>query len=73
MDWSIRRGEFYPGDGLTGPLERYKWTGDIRRPKKGEYFLSGAVVTAYEAFNDMGAAYHIAIQVKTELVEVEVK
>ena len=31
----------------------------FRAPKKGEYYLSGAVVQAYKAPNDLGCAYHV--------------
>jgi hypothetical protein len=29
----------------------------FRKPKQGEYFLSGAICTAYEAPNDLGTEY----------------
>ncbi len=36
-------------------------TGEFRAPKKGEYFLSGAIIKAYQATTDkMSAKYHIA-------------
>jgi hypothetical protein len=31
----------------------------FRNPKKGEWYLSGAIVTAYRARNDMTSPYHI--------------
>lgn len=43
-------------------------TGEHRPPKAGEWYLSGAVVEAYHAPNDLGTAYHIA-----KLVRVEVR
>lgn len=37
------------------------WDGQPRRaPKAGEWYLSGAEVTAYRAPNDLGDAFHIA-------------
>lgn len=43
------------------------WDGNPRRPpKKGEYFLSGAVVAAYLAYNDMTQPYHIAVKCPEE-------
>ena len=36
------------------------WTGEKRAPRKGEWFLSGARIGAYHAFNDMSMVYHIA-------------
>lgn len=45
---------------------RARWTGLVRPPRKGEWYLSGALVEAYHAPNDLTATYPIA-----ELVEVE--
>jgi hypothetical protein len=36
------------------------WNGEKRWPKKGEWYLSGAVVTAYKAPNDLNMSFHIA-------------
>jgi len=44
-------------------LEAYSYainTGIKRPPKKGEYFLSGAVPAAYPAPNDLSIPYYIA-------------
>lgn len=30
-----------------------------RAPKKGEYFLSGAIITAYRAYSDMTRDFHV--------------
>lgn len=35
-------------------------TGEFRPPKKGEWYLSGAVVEAYKARNDLTQEFHIA-------------
>jgi hypothetical protein len=35
-------------------------TGEFRAPRKGEFFLSGAIVEAYEARQDMNTKYWIA-------------
>lgn len=35
--------------------------GEKRAPKKGEFYLSGAIVEAYRAPNDLTTEYHIAI------------
>lgn len=35
-------------------------TGEMRPPKAGEWFLSGAIVEGYRASNDISAPYHIA-------------
>ena len=49
-------------------------TGEFRPPKKGEWFLSGAEVMAYKAFNDLNTPYHIAriALFKTVTTEVEI-
>lgn len=39
-------------------MARYKC--EIRKPKKGEWYLSGAVIEAHEAKNDLEDDYHIA-------------
>lgn len=41
-------------------------TGEKRPPLKGEWFLSGAEVTAYRTPNDLSTPYHIARLVKVE-------
>jgi hypothetical protein len=49
---------------------RAKWTGEKRCPKKGEWFLSGAIVGGYLATNDLSTPYHIAKLVATETVTI---
>lgn len=48
---------------------RARWTGEKRAPKKGEWYLSGAVIEAYRAPNDLTTAYHIAELVDTKHVQ----
>jgi hypothetical protein len=59
----------YPGE-YIGSLTllkqrdvRYKATGEFRAPRKGEYYLSGAVIQAYRAPNDFSddMRYWIAV------------
>lgn len=45
---------------------RARYAGEYRAPKKGEWFLSGAIVEAYRASVDMNTAYHIAELVVAE-------
>ena len=45
-----------------------KKTGEFRPPKRGEWFLSGAVPEGYRALADMDGSYHIL-----ELVACKVK
>ena len=52
-------------------------TGEKRPPRAGEWYLSGAIVEAYRAPNDLTTPYHIARlvrvrQVVTEVIEEEV-
>jgi hypothetical protein len=48
-------------------------TGEFRRPNKGDWFLSGAIVEAYQAEANLSIPYHIARLVRTrqgpEIVE----
>lgn len=49
-------------------------TSDYREPKAGEWYLSGAIPTAYLAPNDLCTAYYICrlVRVESVLVVVEV-
>jgi len=53
---------------------KFKPTGEYRKPKKREYFLSGSVIEAYKAPNDLSSQYHIAepviAQISSEIKEV---
>lgn len=50
-----------PGKATCGQA---KWDGQpARPPKKGELYLSGAVVTAYEAPSDLSTSFYIATPV----------
>ncbi len=44
--------------------QKVKPTGEKRCPKKGEYYLSGAIVEAYLAPNDLSTEFYIAKLVK---------
>lgn len=47
------------------PRGHARWDGKPRRcPKKGEYFISGAVPAAYLARQDMTVEYFIAVLVQ---------
>lgn len=47
---------------------RARYTGEKRNPKKGEWYLSGAIIEAYQARADMSTPYHIAEIVRIERV-----
>lgn len=60
---AVNRMQQYP----LGSRERYRernmaamWTGERRAPKAGEWYLSGAVIEAYQAPNDLSQEFHIA-------------
>jgi len=46
------------------------YTGEKRTPRKGEWYLSGSIVEAYRAPNDLGTVFHIARLVKVEEVTI---
>ena len=50
-------------------LIRAVYTGEKRPPKQGEWYLSGAIVEAYRAPNDLSTPYHIAKLVKIQPIE----
>ena len=55
--------DFYHGPRLTNEERRdlrAVATGEFRAPRRGEWFLSGAIIEAYEAKNDLTTPYHIA-------------
>lgn len=53
-------GKLYPNVLRT---KWYVWTGEHRPPKKGEFYLSGAVIEAHRSYGDMTYPYHIAREV----------
>lgn len=58
---------------LNAGSEKFKAvaTGEFRPPRKGEWYLSGAIVTAYKAANDLGMSFHIAKLAKVEKIITE--
>lgn len=51
----------FPGEHRN---RKYKATGEFRCPRKGEAYLSGAIVAAYVAPNDIDSPYWIAARVE---------
>jgi hypothetical protein len=47
-------------------------TGEKRPPKKGEWYLSGAIIGAYRADGNLETPYHIARLVRVERKTVEI-
>lgn len=75
MSNAVRRGELYPiAEGEKLPkdqeraLTRARWTGEFRPARKGEWFLSGAVVEAYAVIADVDFPRHIAELVRGRVV-----
>jgi hypothetical protein len=82
----LQKGKSYPlGDRLPYALRqklgittvydpqwlRAVWTGETRPPRKGEWYLSGAIIAAYMAPNDFTQSYHIARLVQLETTTIE--
>ena len=57
-----------------GRNHRAKKSGEFRNPRKGEWFLSGAIPGAYLAMADLTSPYHIltVVKVKTVTTTIEV-
>jgi hypothetical protein len=75
MERTVRRDGLYPiaeGETLPTGMARSatmaRWSGEVRCPRKGEWFLSGAIVEAYRAPNDLTMGYHIARLVQGRMV-----
>ena len=47
---------------------RAKLSGEFRNPRKGEWYLSGAIPHAYRTPNDLSSKFHIAKIVLTQTV-----
>lgn len=72
----IKKDVFYPiaqKDNHFLSNIRAIWTGECRAPHKGEWFLSGAIIEAYQAKGDeILFPYHIAklVAIKTIITEI---
>jgi hypothetical protein len=51
------------------PDVKAMWTGEKRKPKKGEWFLSGSIIEAYKAHNDLNTKYYSAYLVCVKKTE----
>jgi len=54
----------YRGYGFQGFKKFYEKTGEVRRPLKGEYYLSGAIPEVYKALSDMTDPFYIMKEVE---------
>lgn len=64
---------YLPSVGITSKQVMAKPTGEKRPPRKGEWFLSGALVEAYYAPNDLSTSYYIAKLVRVKRVTILVE
>lgn len=58
------RNKIFRGFNMYGRPELFRWTGEKRRPKKGEHYISGAIPEVYRAPNDFDTVFHIAERFK---------
>lgn len=81
--WKMKKGILFPLAGFFPkniPVKlrkdiRCQSTGEFREPKKGEWFISGAIPEAYQAPNDLSTKYWIGTLVrvnKTVIVREDV-
>lgn len=64
----IEKNKFYPlAQAQYG--YRVKWTGEIREPKAGEWYLSGAIIEGYRAKFDLHYRYPIGKLIRVRKVE----
>lgn len=56
----IAEGEKVPADMGPQRVVRARATGEVRPPRTGEWFLSGATIEAYRATVNLSSPYHIA-------------
>ena len=64
----MKKGKLFVAEGQP-ENKMGQYTGEFRCPKKGEYFISGAIPMAYYSPNDLSCEYHIATLVTVRRVE----
>lgn len=50
----------------------FEFSGDKREPRKGEFYLSGAIPEVYDAPNDLSTVFHIMEEVTPPKPEIMV-
>jgi hypothetical protein len=74
----MKKGKLFPvaPEGSIGVSYKYppnrfrvEATGEFRPPKRGEWYISGAIPEAYLAPNDLTVSYHIGVLVSGEVVK----
>jgi len=73
MSEKLQLNQLYPlADRPPAPYLRSQvralWTGEKRPPRKGEWYLSGAIIAAYQAPNDLTLNHCIAKIVRARKV-----
>lgn len=63
----IREEDVFPVAGFNNSIKAIK-TKEFRAPKKGEFYISGAIPMAYKAYEDLDDSYRIAKIVKVKKV-----
>lgn len=67
----MKKGNLFPLASYHAGKMMIEYTGEKRPPKRGEWFLSGAIVEGYQAMHDMTTSYHIGVLVETETITVK--
>lgn len=57
----------------THATVRARWTGEVREPRAGEWYLCGSIVKAYRALSDLSRTFHIAMLVTATVTWTEVQ
>lgn len=60
----------FPGEFMASVSSFFQATGEFRNPKAGEFYLSGAKVSAYYTKNDLDSPYWIACKVVLQPGEI---
>ena len=52
------------GESYNASAPKFRWDGNpMRNPRKGEFYISGAIATAYKAHRDIKSPFFIAVPV----------
>jgi hypothetical protein len=63
----VRAADWHFDSKGSGRYPEFRWDGQPKRcPRKGEYYLSGAIPAAYCAKNDLTSEYFICVPVNQE-------
>jgi len=68
----IEMSKKYHAASWVDPNPWFERTGEYRPPKKGEYYISGAIPEVYQAPNDLGQSHVIARPISNPPRTIEV-